>query len=199
MSPRLSHSSRCISNAGFSKVLHAAPARYHDCDLQRLYCTDVDGISMLTLLKKVADRAPVFILIRDTRRHTFGCYGSAAWRDSCTRSYGTGESFVFKLDGDTANVFKWTRANTFFQLSSHEHLAIGGGGHFALWIDGELARGTTAHCPTYDNPPLTTSRVERANGKKGDDVSSGDGDMVDFEIVVVEAWTPVLRGHLEND
>lgn len=106
---------------------------------------------------------------------------------------------MFKLDGDTANIFKWTRANTFFQLSSHEHLAIGGGGHFALWIDGELARGTTAKCSTFDNPPLTASRVRQANDKKGKAVDTSDGEMVDFEIVVVEAWSPVLRGHLESD
>lgn len=120
-------------------------------------------------------------------------------QSSGTRSYGSGESFVFKLNGHSANIFKWTRANTFFQLSSHEHLAIGGGGHFALWIDGELAHGTTAHCSTFDNPPLTVSRGERAKDKKDTAVDISDGEMVDFEIVVVEAWSPVLPGHLESD
>lgn len=92
LTPRLSHSSRCISDAGFARVLQAAPARYHDCDLQRLYCTDTDGISMVTLLKKVANRSPVFILVRDASGHAFGCYGSTAWRDSCkaTNIFSTG-------------------------------------------------------------------------------------------------------------
>lgn len=238
--PRLSHSSRCISDVAFGRVLQAAPVRYHDCDLQRLYCTDTDGISMVTLLKKVAGRSPVFIVVRDTSGHAFGCYGPAAWRDSCktarsllpslaitfwttfrpafvdltlfcsscdmfialsgTRSYGSGESFVFKLDGHMADIFKWTRANSFFQISSHEHLAIGGGGHFALWIDGELAHGTTADCSTFDNPPLTPGRGKKAAATARTPIAdTGDDDMVDFEIIVVEAWAPVLRGHLEGD
>jgi hypothetical protein len=106
-----------------------------------------------------------------------------------SRYYGTGESFVFTVDTSSeVHVYRWARSNHFFQLSSHDFMAVGGGGHFALWIDRELARGSTAQCTTYENPPLVA----------GNDL--GDGLSVDFEIVVVEVWTPVLSGHfLETD
>lgn len=112
-----------------------------------------------------------------------------------TRSYGSGECFVFRLEEQDVDVFKWTRANNFFQLSSHEHLAIGGGGHFALWVDDDLAYGTTAECSTFGSPPLTSGR--RRGASKEESAVIDKGKLVDFEIVVVEAWTPVLRGHLE--
>jgi TLD len=114
-----------------------------------------------------------------------------------TRSYGSGECFVFKQNGQSVDVFKWTRANKFFQWSSHEHLAIGGGGHFALWLDTDLASGTTAVCSTFGNPPLTTGR-RSLTAKTDDNVGVNMSEMVDFEIVVIEAWVPVLRGHLPS-
>jgi hypothetical protein len=217
--PHLSDASKAMAKAMFAPLLCSAPNRFHASDLQRLYCTDTDGVSLSTLLKKVANRSPVFLLIRDANQNVFGCYGPAAWRDSCTsnaplraargcggarapadqsfalvydscagsRSYGSGESFVFRQAGEDLQVYRWTRANRFFQISSHDHLAIGGGGQFALWLGDDLCYGTTAVCPTFGNPPLTFAR------RAGPDDRSG---LVDFEIVVVEAWVPVPRGHL---
>jgi TLD len=108
---------------------------------------------------------------------------------SGSRYYGTGESFVFAADNSSEiDVYRWARSNHYFQLSSQDFLAVGGGGHFALWIDREITRGSTAQCSTFDNPPLVS----------GSDLV--DGLSVDFEIVVLEVWTPVLGGHfLETD
>jgi TLD len=84
LTPRLSHASICMPDACFAKLISAAPVRYHESDLQRLYCTNTDGISLATLLSKVSGRSPIFIVVRDTSNRAFGCYGSTSWRNSCT-------------------------------------------------------------------------------------------------------------------
>lgn len=107
-----------------------------------------------------------------------------------SRYYGTGETFVFQAVPAGVYVYKWTRTNHFFQLSSRAYLAVGGGGHFAMRIDDELQNGTTARCSTFDNPPLclTSSDLEHHEGRQDDELN-------EFEIVALEAWTPVTTGH----
>lgn len=80
--PRMSHKSKVLSPELMGDLLRAAPVRYSQSALERLYCTDDDGIALGTFLLKVANRGPVFLLIRDTSGSVFGCYGSAAWRES---------------------------------------------------------------------------------------------------------------------
>lgn len=110
-----------------------------------------------------------------------------------SRSYGSGECFVFRVVGEELEVFNWTRENSFFQVSSHEHLAIGGGGHFALWLDEDLSVGTTADCKTFGSPPLTPGRKRSSRAVSSDEA---EDDVVDFDVVVVECWVPQM--HLPN-
>jgi TLD len=115
----------------------------------------------------------------------------ADYAATAARYYGSGESFVFSTDIELSRVrvHMWTRKNSFFQLSTHEFFAVGGGGRFALRVDDELAHGTTAKCSTFDNAPLTVAATE-ANG------APDAAEHVEFEIVSLEVWTPVTRGHL---
>jgi TLD len=87
-------------------------------------------------------------------------------------------------EADEVDVYRWARANHYFQLSSPDFLAVGGGGHFALWVDSEIAHGSTASCSTFENPPLIDSTA-----------GVTDGLSIDFEIVTLEVWTPVIGGH----
>jgi hypothetical protein len=107
------------------------------------------------------------------------------------RYYGTGECFVFSANEESTrvSVHRWSRKNSFFQLSAHGFLAVGGGGHFALWIDDDLAFGSTAECSTFDSAPLTVSRADAC--RKVDDEGH-----VEFEIVTMEVWAPVIRRHV---
>lgn len=82
IAPRMSHMSKVLSPELMGDLLRAAPIRYSQSAMERLYCTDDDGIALGTFLSKVANRYPVFLLIRDTSGGVFGCYGSAAWRES---------------------------------------------------------------------------------------------------------------------
>ncbi|KAK6479672.1 TBC1 domain family member 24-like [Huso huso] len=47
-----------------------------------------------------------------------------------------------------------TKTASMFMAGSREGIIIGGGGGQALYIDGDLHRGSTQHCDTFSNPPL---------------------------------------------
>jgi len=46
--------------------------------------------------------------------------------------------------------------NSFFVLAGNDFLGLGGGGSFALFLDGELKNGSTAPCATFNCPSLAT-------------------------------------------
>lgn len=93
-------------------------------------------------------------------------------------------------------VYRWTRKNPYFQLGAERHLAVGGGGGFALWLDDEF-RGTTAASDTFGSPVLCLE-----GGREGGGASTplagarvGSHTILDppreerrFECVVFEAW-----------
>jgi hypothetical protein len=74
--------------------------------------------------------------------------------------FGSGDAFLFSLRPGFA-VHRWTRSNNDFQMAHDNFMAFGGGGgRFGLWLDGALEKGTSAHCETYGNPPLTAAGGE---------------------------------------
>ncbi|PRQ48719.1 putative TLDc domain-containing protein [Rosa chinensis] len=48
-------------------------------------------------------------------------------------------------------------ANRYFTLCATAFLAIGGGGHFALYLNSDLLSGSTSVSETYGNPCLANS------------------------------------------
>jgi hypothetical protein len=90
-------------------------------------------------------------------RGTVGYQGSpgALTRGGATTYFGSGEAFLFTARPALA-VHRWSRANNMFMLARETMLAFGGGGAgFGLFLDGDLERGTSARCLTFNNPPLS--------------------------------------------
>lgn len=172
--------SHVLHKEHFCQVMaQGVPVRFHESALELIYSTNLHGMSLQTLFNRVKTRSPSLVAIRDTKERVFGCYAAAPWKASATRYYGTGESFVFGTIGsELAKVYKWSRENSFFQFTSGNFLAIGGGAgsHFALWVDEDLLMGTTSACSTFGNPPLTN-------------VAEEDGpSSMEFKIVCLEVW-----------
>jgi hypothetical protein len=80
--PTTSHKSAVLSSNQFARVLAAAPSRFHDHDLQRIYSTAVDGISLGTLYRMVKGFEPTLVCLSDTKGHAIGCLAPSAWRDT---------------------------------------------------------------------------------------------------------------------
>ena len=124
---------------------------------QLLYSTARDGISLHTLLRCNEGEGPALLLVRDGFGGVFGAYTSDRWRrEKVGRTYGAGEAFVFTVKPQRTR-HSWTQANYLFQSGNTESISIGGGSHFALWLDGDLLFGTSGTCETFGSPCLSSS------------------------------------------
>ncbi|XP_054130683.1 TLD domain-containing protein 2 [Melozone crissalis] len=120
-----------------------------------LYSTGRDGFSLRTLYRSGArPDSPALLLIRDTEAQAFGAFSATAIRSS-SGFYGTGETFLFSFCPEL-KVFRWTGRNDFFVNGDVNLLMVGGGsGRFGLWLDGDLHRGGSQRCDTFDNETLS--------------------------------------------
>ena len=128
-------------------------------DWRLIYSTEQHGCSLRTAYHRLARSGPTMLAVLDTRGHCFGCFASEPWAPA-HRYFGTGESFLFKAS-PTFEVYPWTGANAHFQLAKHDSLAMGGGGHFGLWLDEAFEYGSTGCSETYANPPLSSEESFR--------------------------------------
>jgi hypothetical protein len=54
--------------------------------------------------------------------------------------------------------------NDFFMYATPECLAVGGLGHFAIWLDQELLRGSSGRCGTFGSPCLAAKEDFKVQG-----------------------------------
>ena len=161
------HHIRCLATA--------FPGRTRLARWDLVYNSRTDGISLRSLLRAGAHRAPSLLAVKDASGGVFGAFVCEPWRVG-TRYYGTGESFVFTCvpaagaqpvavagSVDPAEpltgvrIFKWSGRNAYFQLGQADALAVGGGGAYALKMDDDLAQGLSGECDTFASPCLATA------------------------------------------
>ncbi|GIL45755.1 hypothetical protein Vafri_2909 [Volvox africanus] len=137
-------------------VASAIPPLERMKDWTLSYSTVKHGISLQTLYRRVVNGMPSVLLIRDFGGFTFGCYTPDSWRVA-PRYYGSGETFVFQLEPYRV-AYPWQSTsnvkNDFFQYGTPECLAVGGVGHFAIWVDADLLAGSSGICGTFGSPCL---------------------------------------------
>ncbi|KAG2143399.1 TLD-domain-containing protein [Suillus bovinus] len=166
-----------------------------------LYSLDQHGISLNTLYSRCEPKLPstpgatkgALVVIKDARDAIFGMWmGDGLWLER-GGYYGSGESFLWRyqhpshssskedaLDEGTLDVYKWTGRNDYVALCEPGFISFGGGdGHYGLYLDASLLDGSSAPCPTFDNPVLC-SRVDVGGVGVKKDVS--------FECVGLEVW-----------
>mmetsp|Transcript_38905 Transcript_38905/g.92155 ORF Transcript_38905/g.92155 Transcript_38905/m.92155 type:complete len:580 (+) Transcript_38905:316-2055(+) len=145
------HHIRCLCNQ--------LPKRMHQAPWELLYSTERHGISMQTLFRRAASSSFTVLVICDGAGYVFGSFCTEPWKMS-PRYFGTGESFVFQLQPHQI-AYPWKRKskerNDFFQFATPDSVAVGGGGHFALWLDQDLAFGNSGVSDTFGNASLAGS------------------------------------------
>lgn len=67
---------------------------------------------------------------------------------------GTNQTFVFTTRYGEPRLFRSTGANRYFYLCLNDFLAFGGGGNFALAMDGDLLTGSSGPCETFGSSCL---------------------------------------------
>jgi len=155
-----------ITSDHFEILWNWIPQRFRIQDAQLLFKTYNDGYNLITLLNRCEQRSPLLLILKTKKDRVFGAYLSSGLERS-QKFYGTGEMFVFTLLPEASAHF-WTNKNDLHIMVS-DQIEIGSGGGCALWIDGELLRGSSEKCETYDSEPL-------------------NGPEKNFEIVAVEVW-----------
>ncbi|KAG2451189.1 hypothetical protein HYH02_003796 [Chlamydomonas schloesseri] len=123
--PVLSEPSAIMSMDDVRALSSAVPARLAQSKWALLYGSSRDGISLRTLYRKAAGRAPTLLVVREAggMGHIFGAFAAEAWKPG-PRFYGTGETFVFTLQPQRVK-YAWQRPR---QGTGGGAAGAGGGG-----------------------------------------------------------------------
>ncbi|XP_049629826.1 oxidation resistance protein 1 isoform X2 [Suncus etruscus] len=153
--PNLSDPSELLLPDQIEKLTKHLPPRTIGYPWTLAYGTGKHGTSLKTLYRTMTGLdTPVLMVIKDSDGQVFGALASEPFKVS-DGFYGTGETFVFTFCPEF-EVFKWTGDNMFFIKGDMDSLAFGGGGgEFALWLDGDLYHGRSHSCKTFGNHTLS--------------------------------------------
>ncbi|XP_057861091.1 uncharacterized protein LOC131069594 isoform X2 [Cryptomeria japonica] len=121
-----------------------------------LYSTRRHGFSLRTLYRRSTFcPGPCLLVARDAEGTILGGLLEAPLQPSTRKRYqGTNNTFVFTNVSGKPDIFRPTGANRYFILCMNDSLAIGGGGHFALYLDEDLLNGSSATSETFGNSCL---------------------------------------------
>ncbi|KZV53752.1 hypothetical protein F511_00018 [Dorcoceras hygrometricum] len=142
-------------------ILHASlPVTVQGRKWMLLYSTWRHGISLSTLYRRSMLWPGLSLLVvGDRKGAVFGGLVEVPLRPLNKRKYqGTNDSFVFTDTSGQPLIYRPTGINRYFTLCNTEYLALGGGSHFALYLDGDLLSGSSSSSETYGNPCLSHSQ-----------------------------------------
>ncbi|KAK7247423.1 hypothetical protein RIF29_42306 [Crotalaria pallida] len=178
--PLISEPSKLISDSIINAVYASLPALIHGRKWMMLYSTWKHGMSISTLYRRSMLWPGLSLLVvGDRKGAVFGGLVEAPLIASNKRKYqGTNNSFVFTNVSGRPVIYRPTGVNRYFTLCTTDSLAIGGGGHFALYLDGDLLNGSSSVSETYGNPCLAHSQ--------------------DFEVKEIELWGFVFPSKYEE-
>ncbi|XVE81927.1 hypothetical protein DITRI_Ditri15bG0105600 [Diplodiscus trichospermus] len=151
-------------------LISSLPNIVKGCQWVLLYSTLKHGISLRTLIRKSIELpGPCLLITGDKQGAVFGAMLECPLKPTPKRKYqGTNQTFVFTTIYGEPRLFRPTGANRYYYMCLNDLLALGGGGSFALCLDGDLLSGTSGPCETFGNLCLAHSE--------------------DFELKNVELW-----------
>lgn len=154
--PELSEASLLLTESLRSFLDSELPTLVQGQSWVLLYSTWRHGISLLTLYRRSTFcPGPCLLVARDAQGTVLGGLLEAPLQPSNKKKYqGTNDTFVFTNVSGKPVLFRPTGANRYFVLCTRDSLAIGGGGHFALYLDEDMLNGSSATSETFGNPCL---------------------------------------------
>ncbi|XP_047317145.1 TLD domain-containing protein 2 [Impatiens glandulifera] len=157
--PYLTEDSSFISYELYEFLLSSVPNIVKGCQWTLLYSTIKHGISLRTLIRRSAYlTGPCLLIVGDKKGAVFGGLIECPLKPTSKRKYqGTNQSFVFTTIYGEPRLFRPTGANRYYYLCLDDLLALGGGGNFALCLDGDLLTGTSGPSETFGNLCLAHS------------------------------------------
>ncbi|XP_043230961.1 oxidation resistance protein 1-like isoform X6 [Amphibalanus amphitrite] len=155
--PDLIGKSELLTDDIRKKLCKKIPPRVEGHPWSLIFSSSEHGFSLKSLYRKSsAYECPMLLFVQDTDEQIFGALCSTPIHMS-EHYYGTGETFLFTFH-EGFRTFAWSGENLYFVRGSPDGLEFGSGdGHYGLYLDGDLYRGRTQRCLTYNNDPLTGS------------------------------------------
>uniref|UniRef100_A0A6N2LY15 Oxidation resistance protein 1 n=1 Tax=Salix viminalis TaxID=40686 RepID=A0A6N2LY15_SALVM len=134
--PDISEPSLLLSEKTRGTLYDSLPALVQGRKWLLLYSTWRHGISLSTLYRRsMLWPGPCLLAVGDRKGAVFGGLVEAPLRPANKKYQGSNSTFVFTNKPGYPVIFHPTGANRYFTLCSTAFLAIGGGGHFALYLD----------------------------------------------------------------
>jgi hypothetical protein len=155
--PAMSEPSMLLSEKMQSVLYSSLPVLVQGKNWMLVYSTWKHGISLSTLYRRsMLCAGPSLLVVGDRRGTVFGGLVVAPLQPIIKKKYqGTNDCFVFtNVDGHPV-ICRPTGANNYFTFCAPEYLAMGGGGHFALYLDEDLLNGSSSTSETFNNPCLS--------------------------------------------
>ncbi|KAF7085772.1 hypothetical protein CFC21_089165 [Triticum aestivum] len=157
--PAMSEPSVLLSETMRSTLYSSLPILAQGRSWVLLYSTWRHGISLSTLYRRsLLCPGYSLLVVGDRKGAIFGGLVEAPLQPTSTKKYqGTNNCFVFtNLHSDPA-IYRPTGANKYYTVCSADYLALGGGGHFALYLDSDLLSGSSSNSETFNNQCLSHS------------------------------------------
>uniref|UniRef100_A0A914HUA4 TBC1 domain family member 24 n=1 Tax=Globodera rostochiensis TaxID=31243 RepID=A0A914HUA4_GLORO len=147
------------------ELMGALPARFQLETPTSLFRLSEHGTSFVQFWTRLEEAEQSILIIRSTDNHIFGAYLSSSWTErkdirerAKTRYFGTGESFVWRLDEELKLpvFYTWCEqtCDNFFMAASDKFMLIGSGGGDAIAIRDELVQGSSKPSTTFQSPEL---------------------------------------------
>ncbi|KAI5056307.1 hypothetical protein GOP47_0028125 [Adiantum capillus-veneris] len=156
----ISEPSTILSESLRSSLCTHLPTLVRGREWVLLYSTWKHGISLRTLCRRSTHiSAPYLLAVEDGKSVVFGGLLTGPLNPTAKPKFqGTHDSFVFTTASADFGVFRTTGANRYYQLCTNDMLGLGGGGTFALRLDGELMHGSSGLSETFGNRCLSHSQ-----------------------------------------
>ncbi|CAM0913698.1 unnamed protein product [Alopecurus aequalis] len=158
--PAMSEPSMLLSEMMQNALYPSLPVLVQGKSWMLVYSTWRHGISLSTLYRRsMLCAGDSLLIIGDKKGAVFGGLVEAPLRPIMQRKYqGTNNCFVFTNVAGRPVIYRPTGANKYFTFCSPEYLAMGGGGHFALYLGEDLLNGSSSTSETFNNPCLSRSQ-----------------------------------------
>ncbi|CAH1436868.1 unnamed protein product [Lactuca virosa] len=178
--PKMSEPSQLMTENTRSDLYVALPVLSQGKKWVLLYSTWRHGISLSTLYRR-SNLCPglSLLVVGDRKGAVFGGLVEAPLKPSTKKRYqGSNDTFVFTNTPGRPVIYRPTGVNRYFTLCSTEYLALGGGNHFALYLDSDLLNGSSLASETYGNSCLSHTQ--------------------EFEVKEIELWGFVYASEYEE-
>lgn len=116
-----------------------------------------DGANLGTLVRKARDWDSTLLVIKDGNGAVFGALITEKIRMGSEKYYGSGSICVFDFKNHIFTLYPSANLNSYYMITTFNLLAFGGGGNFAILLDGDLNRGSSGECLTFSSPCLSSS------------------------------------------